>query len=148
MNLELLSIGAIARDCGVSADTIRHYERKGVLTDISRDPNGYRRYPAATIERVRLIRRALEIGFTLNELARIFRQRASGRPPCRQVHELATSKLTEIDQRIAALMLVRTTLTQILASWGAKLQSVSDGEPAHLLESLIDTKEDSTCSRS
>ena len=139
---EGLSIGEIAVRCGVSRDTIRHYERKGVITDVDRDGSGYRRYPASVVDRVRVIRRALSIGFTLDELSRIFRQRASGRPPCREVRALASHKLADIEQQIAALLALRSALEKTIASWDTQLQATTEGEMAHLLDSLIDTQQE------
>jgi len=135
MTTELL-IGEIASRTGVSVDTVRHYERKGLLHDVRRDPNGYRRYPAATVDRIRVIRRALGIGFTLDELSRIFRQRAAGTPPCAQVHELATRKVIELDERIAAMTAVRAALAETLTSWKQRLQTTPAGGFAGLLDSL------------
>jgi DNA-binding transcriptional MerR regulator len=80
-----MRIGDVARACGVSTDTIRWYEKQGVLAPVHRERNGYRVYGAETIERVRVVRRAIAVGFSVAELARIFRQRAAGRPPCREV---------------------------------------------------------------
>jgi MerR family Zn(II)-responsive transcriptional regulator of zntA len=140
MNTEL-SIGEVANRTGVSVDTVRHYERKGILGPIRRDDSGYRRYPAEVIDRIRIVRRALGIGFTLDELARIFRQRDSGNPPCAKVYELATRKAAELDERIAAMIAVRTALGQTLTSWEEKLENRGDGEFAGLLASLNEQKE-------
>jgi DNA-binding transcriptional MerR regulator len=137
MSSSLLLIGEIASQTGVSVDTVRHYERKGVLQDVTRDQSGYRRYPAATIDRIRVVRRAIGIGFTLDELARIFRQRASGHPPCRGVRDLAARKLAELDERIAALNAVRAALSETVTSWERRLDATPEGGLAHLLESLI-----------
>jgi DNA-binding transcriptional MerR regulator len=71
--------GALARAAGVSTDTLRHYERKGVLGAPRRSANGYREYPPESLERVRLIRRALCFGLTLDELARPRHARARRR---------------------------------------------------------------------
>ncbi|SRR5258708_3892868 len=133
-----LLIGDVAKQTGVSVDTVRHYERKGVIEGVVRDGSGYRRYPAATIDRIRVVRRALGIGFTLDELARIFRQRASGHPPCRQVRDLAARKLGELDERIAALNAVRAALSVTVTSWESRLEATAEGGLAHLLESLIE----------
>lgn len=137
MNRDLLRIGDIARDAGVSVDTIRHYERKGVLRDVTRDPSGYRRYPADTSERIKMVRRALALGFTLDELASFLRQRASGRPPCRSVRALAGRKLAEVDERIASLVSLRDNLGRIIAAWDNQLERTPEGGFAHLLESLL-----------
>jgi DNA-binding transcriptional MerR regulator len=93
------SSGELARLAGVSSDTLRHYERKGVLPLARRLNNGYRKYPADSIDRVRLIRRALAVGFTLDELAQFLRARDRGLAPCREVRALATEKLTEVESR-------------------------------------------------
>jgi MerR family copper efflux transcriptional regulator len=138
-----LRIGDIAAACGVSVDTIRHYERKGVLGGVARDGSGYRRYPPDTIDRVRVVRRALSIGFTLDELARIYRQRASGQPPCRGVRALAARKLTELDQRIEELLKLRAAMSGTLESWDRRLANLEEGEAAHLLDTLIASTEDS-----
>src|ERR1700682_802316 len=103
LSRELLQTGTLARLCGVSPDTIRHYEHLGVIPSATRNANGYRGYPEATIDRVRVVRRALTLGFTLAEPARILRQRDSGRPPCREVRALAVRKLADLDQRLVEL---------------------------------------------
>lgn len=126
----------IARMCGVSADTIRHYERKGVIPPSRRDPNGYRRYPPETVDRVMLVRRAIAIGFSLDEIARIFRKRDAGSPPCREVRALAGEKLADLDRRIAELAALRDELTGVVAQWDVRLAATRDGEPARLLESI------------
>ena len=66
-----MRIGDVARACGVSTDTIRWYEKQGVLAPVHRERNGYRVYGAETIERVRVVRRAIAVGFSVAELARI-----------------------------------------------------------------------------
>jgi DNA-binding transcriptional MerR regulator len=81
--------GGLAKATGVSVDTIRHYERIGVLSKAPRTSSGYRVYPASAVNRVRIVQRALRIGFTLRELADIFRTRDAGGTPCRRVFELA-----------------------------------------------------------
>src|SRR5215213_2862435 len=97
---ENLRSGELARLAGVSTDTLRHYERKGVLAKPRRDANGYRAYGPEAVERVRLVRRALSVGFTLDELARILKERATCRAPCRSVRELAAAKLAEVEERL------------------------------------------------
>ena len=135
MNAELL-IGEVARRAGVSADTVRHYERIGILHNIRRDRSGYRRYPEDAVDRIRIARRALDIGFTLEELARIFRRRASGQPPCAQVVELARRKAAELDERIAAMTAVRAALAKTLDAWERRMTDTPSGAFAGLLESL------------
>jgi DNA-binding transcriptional MerR regulator len=134
----LLATGRVAGLCGVSADTIRHYERLGVIPPAVRGANGYRGYPEATVDRVRFVRRALSLGFTLAELARLLRQRDAGHAPCREVRLLAARKLSELDQRLEELHALRVTLAATVASWDERLAGVPAGQPARLLESLIE----------
>ena len=133
--MELL-IGDVARRAGVSPDTVRHYERKGILQNVRRDGSGYRRYPSEAIDRVLVVRKALAIGFTLDELARIFRRRASGQAPCAQVIELARRKAVELDERIAAMSAVRAALAETLDSWERRIRNTPSGGFAGLLDSL------------
>ena len=84
----------------MSADTLCHYERKGVLATPPRAANRYRQYPAIALERVQLIRRALAVGFTLDELAAVLRVRDRGGAPCTEVRVLAAAKLSDIETRL------------------------------------------------
>ncbi|HUO83587.1 MAG TPA: heavy metal-responsive transcriptional regulator [Thermoanaerobaculia bacterium] len=136
MNDKTMLIGEVARACGVSADTIRHYERRGVIPPAERDAGGYRRYSPAVIDRVRIIRRSLSLGFSLDELGRFFRDRAAGSPPCRQVRALGEKKLQQIDARLAELTELREVLASIIEQWDHRLALTDAGEPAHLLDSL------------
>ncbi len=131
-----LLISDVARACGVSADTIRHYERRGAIPPAVRGPNRYRRYADATIARVKMVRRALAIGFTIDELARLFRKRAAGAPPCREVRAMAERKLAEVDARIAEMSALRETLAATIRDWDARLERTGEGAAAMLLESL------------
>ncbi|HLW76162.1 MAG TPA: heavy metal-responsive transcriptional regulator [Bryobacteraceae bacterium] len=129
--------GELARECGVSVDTLRHYERMGVLPRPRRSAAGYRQYGPEALKRVRLVRRALEIGFTLEELAGILRVRDSGGAPCREVRALAESKLEQVIQRIADLGDLRDHLRRVLANWDRRLEQTPAGARAGLLEGLV-----------
>lgn len=134
---EFLRAGELARAAGVSTDTLRHYERKGVMPAPRRSPNGYREYPAESLARVLVVRRALAVGFTLDELAHILRARARGVAPCREVRDLAAAKLAGVNERLRELAAVRDELRATLADWDSRLSKTKTGERARLLESLI-----------
>lgn len=136
-----LRSGELARLAGVSTDTLRHYERKGVLVAPRRSRNGYREYGTETLDRVLLVRRALVVGFTLDELARILKQRDSGRAPCREVRKLAASKLAEIEERLQEMATVRDELRATIKDWDARLNQTTDGNQARLLEALANNKQ-------
>lgn len=132
----------LARLCGVSADTIRHYEKVGVLPPAHRGANGYRHFAGEMVDRVRLVRRALAIGFSLEELARILRQRDDGAAPCRGVRALAETKLAELERRIAEMTALRDELAKVVDEWDERLAATRDGEPARLLESMTKGTDD------
>jgi DNA-binding transcriptional MerR regulator len=132
--------GELARLAGVSVDTLRHYEKKGLLAPPHRAANGYREYPAGALHRVRLIQRALDMGFSLDELARVLRQRDAGGAPCRQVRAIAAARLEELDARIRALMQLRDELRGLLDGWDERLAALPPGERAGLLDALAATR--------
>ena len=131
-----LSIGELARLAGVSTDSVRHYERKGVIAAAARGANGYRRYPHSTLARLQLVRRALAVGFTLDELARVLGKRDRGGAPCAEVRKLAADKLAEVELRLADLLALRDELRATLRAWDLRLTKTRNGKPAHLLETL------------
>jgi DNA-binding transcriptional MerR regulator len=122
--------------CGVSTDTLRHYERVGVLPRAPRTHSGYRQYPPDAAGRVLMVRRALALGFSLAELARIFRVRERGGTPCREVRRMAEGKLEELDRRLADLASLRDHLRRLLADWDRRLDATPEGMRAGLLETL------------
>jgi MerR family transcriptional regulator, Zn(II)-responsive regulator of zntA len=128
--------GELAKRAGVSTDTLRHYERKGVLTQPPRSANGYRQYSPSALDRVQLVRRALGVGFTLDELAKVLRIRDQGGAPCAKVRALAAAKLSEVETRLRDLTELRNELRTVLKDWDQRLSQSGHGERAHLLESL------------
>lgn len=128
--------GELARLTGVSTDTLRHYERLGLLPKPPRTEGGYRDYPPPSLERVRLIRRALSVGFSLPELTTIIKMRDGGQVPCRRVRALAESKLEQFEQQIQNLIEMRYQLEAMLEHWNVKLARTPKGQLARLLEDL------------
>jgi DNA-binding transcriptional MerR regulator len=132
-----LSSGELAALADISRDTLRYYERHGLLPAAQRTANGYRRYPPEAWARVRLIRGALAIGFTVQELREILAARDRGMAPCRQVHALAVEKAEALEQRIAELSTLHRALQSAIRSWSRKLKSTGRGKRAGLLEMFI-----------
>ena len=108
----------LARLAGVSADTLRVYEAKGLLPPARRSANGYREYPPEACTRVRLVRRAVALGFTLDELASIVKVRDRGGAPCAEVRALAAEKLALIEERLAEMQDARDRLRGVLDALG------------------------------
>lgn len=134
---EYLRSGELARLAGVSSDTLRHYERKGLLARPRRSTNGYREYPASDLDRVRLVRGALRIGFTLDELARLLRVRDGGGAPCHEVRALAGAKLSAVETQLRELGSLRDELRRLMRDWDILLARNAPPQRAGLLESLV-----------
>ena len=130
-----LRIGDLARASGVSTDTLRHYERKGVLRS-QRAGNGYREYVADSLERVQMIRKALAIGFTLDELREVLHVFDRGGVPCQQVRSLAASKLAHIEVQLKEVISLRDELKDALKDWDKRLAKTASGQRANLLKTL------------
>ncbi len=133
-----LRSGQVADRTGVSPDTIRHYERIGILPQAPRTSSGYRMHPANVVERVRLVQRALQLGFTLAELSEILGVRDRGGIPCRRVLSLTEEKLHSLERQIAELRQTRAYMKRLVRQWRAKLSRTEPGGKALLLHSLID----------
>src|SRR5437867_3351846 len=138
-----LRCGDLAKAAGVSPDTIRHYERIGVLPRASRAESGYRIYPATAVERVLVVQRALRIGFTLAELAEVLKARDAGGAPCRRVYQLAQKKLAAIAKDIAALKRTERYLKNVLSDWELRMRRAGSGQKSHLLYSLSEALKES-----
>jgi MerR family copper efflux transcriptional regulator len=111
-----LTIGAVAREADVGVDTVRYYERKGLLPVPSRRLSGYREYDAGTIERLRFIRRGKTLGFTLDEIRELLALSADRERGVRGVKQRAEARLSEIERRIRELRDVRRGLKQLIAA--------------------------------
>ena len=135
---QVLRSGTLAKAVGVSPDTIRHYERIGVLPQSLRTDSGHRLYPRSAVERVIVVRRALRIGFTLAELAEVLRVRDAGGAPCRRVYQLALEKLKDVSADIAALKRTERYLKKILSDWEQRMERSGKGEKSYLLHTLGD----------
>jgi DNA-binding transcriptional MerR regulator len=128
--------GQLARQSGVSTDTLRHYERLGLLPLPQRTPGNYREYPPTSQQRVELIRRALTIGFSLAELKTILAVRDKGGAPCRHVRNLLHVKIRDMSQQIRNLVSLRAEMNRLSREWDKRLRRAKPGQVARLLESV------------
>lgn len=106
-----MTIGRLARAAGVNIETIRYYQRRGLLAVPRKPPGGVRRYPPDMLERLRFIRRAQELGFSLREIIDLL---ALGDGSCRETRSIAERHLAEIESRIADLESMRITLGRLI----------------------------------
>ncbi len=107
-----LTIGRLADGAGVNVETIRYYQRRGLMPEPGKPHNSHRRYAAADLKRLRFIKRAQVLGFSLAEVGSLLdldQARA-----CSQTHDLATHKLAVIESKLADLKAMRKALTSLL----------------------------------
>jgi Hg(II)-responsive transcriptional regulator len=137
MDRETLRTGEVAAQAGVNVQTLRYYERRGILKEPERRPSGYRVYPADAVRLIRFIKRAQEIGFTLNEIEDLLRLRDDQDSACAEVRSAAEAKIEDIEQKIRRLRAMKRALGVLVAS------CATEGSPRHcpLLEALDDEKE-------
>jgi Cu(I)-responsive transcriptional regulator len=105
-----------AREAGVNAQTLRYYERRGLLPSPPRRGSGYREYPADAVRIVRFIKKAQELGFSLDEIDELVRLRGVPRGARLRVRAIAERKIADIDRKIAQLQSMRGALDQLVAS--------------------------------
>ena len=105
-----MTIGELAERAGVNVQTVRYYERRGLLIPAARRPSGYRAYTVAAVERLRFIRRAQELGFTLSEIGELLALRLDPGTTAAEVKQRAVQKMDEIDAKIGDLQQIRDAL--------------------------------------
>lgn len=113
MTIEL-TIGKLAEQAQVNIQTIRYYERRGLLRDPERTASNYRVYGADTLRRVRFIKRAQDLGFTLNEIRELLELRASPRSCCEDVRARSEAKIRDIDEKVRTLEAMRKALAKLV----------------------------------
>ena len=113
--MEILSIGQVARRAGVGVETIRFYEREGVLEAPPRRASGYRQYSEDVIKRIRFIKRAQRLGFSLKEITELLLLRVDGQTTCEDVKERTRAKIAEVERKQVELQRMRRALLQVSA---------------------------------
>ncbi|BCG63430.1 MAG: MerR family transcriptional regulator, mercuric resistance operon regulatory protein [Methyloprofundus sp.] len=106
-----LTIGKLARQANVTIETIRYYQRKGLLVEPDKPATGYRHYPTAAISRLRFIKRAQQAGFTLKEILELL---SLDNEHCQDVQKLAEQKLQQIDNQLNDLKALRNALDDLV----------------------------------
>lgn len=112
-----LKIGEVAKASGIGIETLRFYEKSGLLDSPSRTESGYRMYSADVLERLDFIKRAQVLGFSLDEIKRIISDKRAGQSPCAEVREIVRHRLAELDARMREMKRYRNELASALAEW-------------------------------
>ncbi len=111
--MKALTIGRLAKEAGVNLETVRYYERRGLLSKPPRSASGYRLFPVEAARRLRFIRRAQELGFSLEEIRELLSLRVSETAKNAQVRRKAEAKIADIDSKIKCLDSMKKTLRKL-----------------------------------
>jgi MerR family copper efflux transcriptional regulator len=112
----LLTIGQVSRDAGVGVETVRFYERQGLIREPKRKASGYRLYSADVIDRLRFIKRTRELGFSLAEIEDLLSLRVDPSNSCEEVRRRASERIAEVEAKIADLERIRGALLAVTAA--------------------------------
>lgn len=126
----MYTISQLANSAGVNVETIRYYERRGLIEQPDKPTNGYRRYPETTLNRIRFIKRSQDLGFSLDEITQLL---ALGESPCQEVQGMAEQKLASVRAKIADLCRLETVLDDLLNQCAAN----PDHTHCPIIESLL-----------
>ena len=121
-----MTIGQLAKKTGLNVQTIRYYERIGLIEKPDTNEAGYRIYPEKSVEVLRFIKHAKEIGFSLKQISEIFSIDNNKNNTCARVKKLAQEKVAEIDKRIYSLNLIRKELQNLISQCEAKKTGKGD----------------------
>ncbi|MCJ8312598.1 MAG: Hg(II)-responsive transcriptional regulator [Saccharospirillaceae bacterium] len=105
------TISKVAKSLGINIETVRFYERKGLIQQPNKPKIGYRDYPKSTVDRIAFIKRSQELGFTLNEIQGLLNLNDN---PCKQVQEMAETKLLNVQQKMQDLQQLERALKTVL----------------------------------
>ena len=122
----VMKIGAVAAGADVNIQTVRYYERRGLLPKPPRTKSNYRLYSEDSVRRVRFVQRAQELGFSLEEIKELLALRIDSRATPARVRERAAAKIANIDRRIRSLRSMRKTLTRLTAACSGGDGSIGD----------------------
>lgn len=139
----MLNIGDVARQGGVSVETLRYYETQGLIKTPERDVNGYRKYAPEVVRHIRFIKRAQDVGFTLRDIGDLLSLKADPGASCGDVRDRALRKLSEIEDKIDVLSRMR----DVLKTWTHACPSIGPVSECPILDALETRKEPSNADR-
>jgi Hg(II)-responsive transcriptional regulator len=135
---ESLTIGEVAAQARVNVQTLRYYERRGILPEPKRSSSGYRDYPSETVQLIRFIKRAQDLGFSLDEIEDLLELRRAGTGQRKRVLAKAQEKIRNIEEKLRRLASMRTALLSMVDSCSCKgndlqcpiLDALNEDEPS------------------
>ncbi len=109
-----LTVSKLAEEAGTSADTVRYYERIGLLPETERSPSGYRLYGEEAVERLRFIKRAQRFGLRLEAIGELLQVRQRGLCPCGHTRRLLEDRVAELDEELSSLARLRDDIARMI----------------------------------
>lgn len=130
--MKLMTIGNVSKQSGIGVETVRFYEKSGLINEPPRTESGYRQYPPSTVIRIQFIKRAKELGFTLKEIKELLNLRLDPMTTCDDVRQVAEEKQENVQAKIQSLQGIEKALGELI---GACAVGGPDGE-CPILEAL------------
>jgi len=118
--MDELTIGEVAKRAAVHIETLRYYERRGLIPKPRRSPSNYRLYPADTVRRVAFVKGAQELGFSLRDIEELLSLRAAPKARCADVRTRAEAKMRDIDEKLRTLRRMRKALARLVGQCSGK----------------------------
>lgn len=115
-----MRIGQVAEKAGVGVETVRFYERRGLIDPPPRRPSGYREFPRSVVRRLRFIRRSKELGFSLREIRELLDLSLDPAAACSDVKRKVDDKLASVEEKIKSLRRIKTALARLLRACDAR----------------------------
>lgn len=119
-SMQSFTVGEVAKASGVGVETIRFYEREGLIAEPPRRQSGYRQYPFETVRKVRFIRRAKDLGFTLKEIGELLSLRVESNTTCADVRMMARAKIANIEGKLTEMERMKAALERLARSCRGK----------------------------
>ena len=121
-----IAIGKLAKSCGVNIDTVRYYERQDLLLPVERTPSGYRRYSDDSVKRLRFIRRAQGLGFTLSEIKNLLGLTEDDNADCGDIRDCARQKIAQLEPKIEDMLKIKQGLEKLASYCPGSGKPLSD----------------------
>ena len=133
----MMTVNELATKSGTPAHVVRYYVRIGLIQPASQQDNGYRLFRLQDATRIRFVRMAKHLGFTLNEIKQITQHADNGESPCADVRKIVQHRIQENRVKIEEMMKMQTHMEQALEKWNLMPDGVPDGDSiCHLIESI------------
>lgn len=114
--MKTFSVGQLAKAANVNIETVRYYERRGLLPEPKRRESGYREYSPEDVFRIKFIKRAQELGFTLKQISELLALRVDAKNTCAKVKKQTEAKISDIEEKIVLLKKMKTALGKLASS--------------------------------